>query len=294
MLFAIRVRPQVFRMALLAGSSFVLLGAAQPKAATPQVVNNAQSLMVESFDRDDDGYNLSLRSNSPVAVFGVAIAVIGEKGVCDLHTFGPLTGSFIAPSGNRALPPLPFPDSEAGGWGPRIGACSETAVPERQPENSESLVNSKIVVEAVDFEDGSYEGDRAISAMLEARRVARSLQRQRIAALVAEELESAGPDGPDWVETMRTRVSALTDQPDAKTVQSLQARFGPTITTDESIRKEFQSWLMFEKVVFLNNLKIYVTVSSHRGLPIVSLQAWWDATKGECDFFWPQCRNETL
>src|SRR5271163_4188540 len=120
----IRSHPQVFKIALLTGSSFVLLAAAQPQTPFPQVVNKTDSLMVESFDEADDGYNLSLRSNSPVAVYGVAFAAVGENGVCDLHTLGSLTGSFIEPSGHRALPALDFPDPDAGGFGPRMGACA--------------------------------------------------------------------------------------------------------------------------------------------------------------------------
>jgi hypothetical protein len=290
----IRSRPQVFKIALLAGSSFALLAAAQPQTPFPQVVNNTHSLMIESFDAGDDGYNLNLRSNSPVAVYGVAFAAIGENGVCDLHTFGSLTGSFIGPSGNRALPTLDFPDPEAGGWGPRMGTCSETAIRERESENSKSSVISKIVIEAVDFEDGSYEGDRAISAMLETRRVARSLQRQRIAALVAEELENAGPDDPDWVKAVQARVSELPVQPDADTVHSLQIRFGPSVATEASIREEFQGSSKFEEVFVLNNLKAYLRQSTKLGVPIVSLQTWWDATKGECEFLVSPRSNETL
>jgi hypothetical protein len=290
----VRSHRHVFKIAVLAGSSFALLAAVQAQTPLPQVVNNTHSLMVESFDEADDGYNLSLRSNSPVAVYGVAVAAIGENRVCDLHTLASLTGSFIGPSGNRALPTLDFPEPEAGGWGPRMGACSETATRERQPENSKSPVISKIVIEAVDFEDGSYEGDRALSAMFEAQRLGRGLQRQRIAALVAEELQSAGPDDPDWVEAIRKRVSELPVQPDEDTVHSLQLRFGSSVATEEAIRKEFQNWSEFEKVFVLNHLKMYVTESSSRGLPIVSLQTWWDATKGECEFVVSQRSNRAL
>ncbi len=292
--FLIRSRPHVFRMAVLAGSSFLLLAAAQPHTPLPQVVNNTHSLMVESFNAGDEGYNLSLRSNSPVAVNSVAIAVIGENGVCDLHTLGSLTGSFIGPSGNRALPTLDFPDPKARAWGPRIGVCCETATGELQPDTPESSIISKIVIEAVVLEDGSYEGDRAISAMLETHRLARSLQHQRIATLVAEEIESAGPDDQGWVKGVQTRLSELPEQPDADTVHSLQIRFGPSAATEESIREEFQTWSKFEKVFVLNHLKFYLTESSLKGLPIVSLPTWWNATQGECDFFWPQYSNGTL
>jgi hypothetical protein len=281
----VRSHRHVFKIAVLAGSSFALLAAVQAQTPLPQVVNNTHSLMVESFDEADDGYNLSLRSNSPVAVYGVAVAAIGENRVCDLHTLVSVTGSFIGPSGNRALPTLDFPDPNAGAWGPRMGACSEAATRERPSETSGSRVISEVIIEAVSFEDGSYEGDLAISAMLETQRVARGLQQQHIAALVAEELESAGPDDPDWVDAMQKRVSDLSVQPDEDTVHSLQLRFGSSVATEQSIRQEFQTWSRFEKLDLLNHLKMYVVESSHRGLPIVSLQTWWNATKGECDFF---------
>jgi hypothetical protein len=275
----------VFKIALLTGSSFILLAAVQPQAPFPQVVNNTHSLLLESFGADEDGYNLTLRSNSPVAVSRVAIAAIGENAVCDLHTFGAFAGSFISPSGDRTLPTLDFPDPNAGAWGPRMGACSEAATRERPSETSGSRVISEVIIEAVSFEDGSYEGDLAISAMLETQRVARGLQQQHIAALVAEELESAGPDDPDWVDAMQKRVSDLSVQPDEDTVHSLRLRFGSSVATEQSIRQEFQTWSRFEKLDLLNHLKMYVVESSHRGLPIVSLQTWWNATKGECDFF---------
>jgi hypothetical protein len=281
----VRSHRHVFKIAVLAGGSFVLLAAVNAQTPFPQVVNNTHSLMVAGFDEADDGYNLSLRSNSPVAVYGVAVAAIGENRVCDLHTLASLTGSFIGPSGNRALPTLDFPDPNAGAWGPRMGACSEAATRERPSETSGSRVISEVIIEAVSFEDGSYEGDLAISAMLETQRVARGLQQQHIAALVAEELESAGPDDPDWVDAMQKRVSDLSVQPDEDTVHSLQLRFGSSVATEQSIRQEFQTWSRFEKLDLLNHLKMYVVESSHRGLPIVSLQTWWNATKGECDFF---------
>lgn len=292
--FRIRLRPQVFRTALLAGSLFTLLAAAHPNASSLVVFNNTQSLMVESLDQNGEGYNLSLRSNSPVAVAGVAIAAIDENGVCDLHTLGALKGSYIVPSGSRALPTLAFPDPAAGGWGPRMGACSEGAVPGSPSDIPGAYVATTIIIEAVNFEDGTFEGDRAISAILEARRLARRLQWQRIGTIVTEDTETIGPEDHEWVEVLQTQVAELPVEPDADTVHLLQLRFSPSAVTENAIREEFRSWLIFERGRFLNHLRMYVTESSHKGLPIVSLRDWWNATKGECDFFWPECRNGTL
>jgi hypothetical protein len=258
----------------------------------PQVLNNTKSIAVERVDEDDSGYNLTLRNASPVAVFGLAVAVIGENGVCDLHTFRPISGSFIESNGNRELPTLSFPSSEAGGWGPRMGVCSGTAFRDPESHTPESPIAPRIVIETVDFENGTYEGDRAEGVMFEAERVGRGLQRQRIAALVEKEIKSESTVDADWVGVVRARVSALTEQVEPEMIHALQIRLGPAVGTEESIRQDIRNGLIFEKSLFLNQLKLYVAVSLKKGVPVVSLQTWWETTKGRCDFFLPQCTNE--
>jgi hypothetical protein len=76
-------------------------------------------------------------------------------------------------------------------------------------------------------------------------------------------------------------------------VQSLQSRFGATGTSEELTKRDIAEGLLMERAFFLNNLKIYALVSSKRSQTIVSLQTWWAATHGKCDFYLPQCANET-
>jgi hypothetical protein len=284
----------VLKLGFLAASSVLVVGAASLKTPLLQVLNNTKSIAVERVDEDDRGYHLTLRNALPVAVFGLAVAVIGENGVCDLHTFRPISGSFIDSNGNRELPTLSFPSSEAGGWGPRMGVCSDAAVRDPQSHTPDSPIAPRIVIETVDFENGTYEGDQAEGVMFEAERVGRGLQRQRIAALVEKEIESEGMENADWVGIVRARVSALTEQVEPEMLHSLQIRLGPAVDTEESIRQDIRNGLIFEKSLFLNQLKLYVAVSLTKGVPIVSLQTWWQSTKGRCDFFLPQCRNETM
>ena len=130
--------------------------------------------------------------------------------------------------------------------------------------------------------------------MFEAERVGRGLQRQRIAALVEEEIKSTETEDAEWVGIVRARVSALTEQVEPQMVHSLQIRLGPAVGTEESIQQDIRNGLIFEKGLFLNQLKIYVALSLKKGVPIVSLQTWWENTKGRCDFFLPQCRNDLI
>lgn len=294
MLFRSHSRRHLIKKGLLVSNFFLLLGATQFKTPLPLVSNNTNSLVVESVKEDASGYNLSVRNISTAAVFGLAVAVIGENGVCDLHTLRPVSGSFIVPNGSRELRTLPFPDAEAGGWGPRMGTCSDAAVIGVQSQTLASSVTPRIVIDAVDCEDGTREGDQAVSAMFEAERQGRDIQRQRIAALVEKNLTSAAAGDSDWVSSVRAQVSALSEQATPELVHSLHSRFNPAISTEATIRQDIQNGLAFEKNLFLNQLQLYVVVSSKLGVPIVSLQTWWMATKGQCDFFLPHCIDRTM
>ena len=294
MLFPSHSRCHLFKKGLLVSSFFLLPGAAQFKTPLPLVFNNTNSLVVGSVNEDDSGYHLSLRSTSTTAVYGLAVAVIGDNGVCDLHTFRPNSGSFIEPNGNRELPALSFPKSEAGGWGLRMGTCSDAADIGVQSQTPASSITPRIVLDAVDFDDGTYEGDQAVAAMFEAERRGRALQRQRITALVEEDCKSAAAEDSDWVSSVRAQVSALSEQATPELVRSVQSGFNPAIRTEASVRQDIQSGMNFEKGFFLNQLKLYVAVSSKLGVPIVSLQTWWLATRGQCDFFLPECVKRTM
>jgi hypothetical protein len=173
-----------------------------------------------------------------------------------------------------------------------MGVCSGTAFRDPESHTPEPRLAPRIVIETVDFENGTYEGDQAEGIMCEAERVGRGFQRQRIAALVEEEIKSGETEDAEWVGIVRARVSALTEQVEPQIVHSLQIRLGPAVGTEESIRQDIRDGLMFEKNLFLNQLKLYVTVSLKKGVPVVSLQTWWETTKGRCDFFLPQCTNE--
>ena len=71
-------------------------------------------------------------------------------------------------------------------------------------------------------------------------------------------------------------------------VHSLQIRLGPAVGTGESIQQDIRNGLIFEKGLFLNQLKIYVALSLKKGVPIVSLQTWSESRKAAVT---SSCRN---
>jgi hypothetical protein len=284
-------RRNFFTRIFLSTTSLFVLGASPFKTPLPEIVNHTKSLIVERVDEDEAGYHLTIRGSAPVDVFGFALAVIGENGICDSHTLLAFSGPWLSAQETAKIPELQFPSADEGGFGERRGVCSEDGDHKIELTVPSIPVTPRIVIEALVFEDGTYDGDPARAMMMEAERIGRERQFRRIATQVEEELNSSG--GRDWIGDLHARVSALTVEPEPEMVHSLQSRFGATGTPEEQVKSDIAGGLGTEKLIVLNNLKIYEMVSSKRGQPIVSLQTWWAATHGQCEFFSPQCANAT-
>jgi len=270
------------KIALIAASFLSLTILNGAKSASDQVINNSKSLVVETLNQDRTCYKLRLRSTSTVAVFSSAISVTNSKGICDLHTPRSIVGPFIGTNKAREIH-LVFPRSAPSWSGPAGESCSSAAdsVVPRQ-----SRIAPGIVIVAVDFEDGTCEGDREKCAMLEAVRLGVVAQYRRIAALVEEEM-SSGQQAP-WLDALTLQASALSDVPEPAIVDSIQTQFKQPSGINKQIWLDLQSGLLWEKQFFLNDLKLYALESAKYGKPIVSLRDWWGTTKGQCDFYSPQ------
>jgi len=245
-------------------------------ASLPQIINSTDSIVVESVKRNHSGYQLTLRNKSLAAVYGVAIAVFGKHGNCDLHMSKSNWGSLMDPLGTLELDLLPLHQSKN-----RLGSCSDTA-----GEGLKSDGFARVVIGAVDFENGNYEGNKADAALLEANRFGRESQYARINNLVESELSS---ENPEWPNVLMAKVSALSDAPDPRVTQSIENRFGSAVAL-KCVQEEMESESMWAKIFFTNEVKLYALVSSKKGVPLVSLRTWWDATKGACDYYLSWCR----
>src|ERR1700722_3712161 len=230
-----------FTKIFLSTTSLLLLGAAPFQTPLPEIVNHTKSLIVERLDVKEDGYHLTIRISAPVDVYGLALAVIGENGICDSHTLGAFSGPWLSAQQTGTLPELQFPNVEEGGFGQRRGVCSENHDHTIEPTAPSLPVAPRIVIEALVFEDGTYDGDPARAMMMEAERIGRERQFQRIAAQVDEELNS--PGGRDWIRDLLARVSALTVEPEPEMVRSLQSRFGATGTPEEQVKRDIAGGL---------------------------------------------------
>lgn len=174
---------------LLGVSLLLCFGVPPYGAKLPRIINSTNSLVVEGVDRNHSGYILTLRSTSLVAVYGIAVAILAKNGACVLHMIGSPVGTFMDPLKNCRLEPLllpcsnigpfPLPPSKKNRWEPRIGSCSDSGARALKPRNL-----PEIVIEAVDFQNGAFEGNMAEAATFEANRFGRNTQNRVIAKIV--------------------------------------------------------------------------------------------------------------
>jgi hypothetical protein len=92
--------------------------------------------------------------------------------------------------------------------------------------------SAELVLQAVLFADGSFEGDMQIAAEMAARRIGESLQRRRIAALAAPILADTELDDPARVKRILAAADRLSTEPDAQMAVALRANF-PGLTDKE-------------------------------------------------------------
>jgi hypothetical protein len=267
---------------------------AKPAGATqPEVVNETSSMVVENVDQDRAQYKLFLRNTSELAVDGIVASVFDREGRCTMHNQRSNYGHFIAAGATREIEfSLPEPRENEGEVGADGKSCSNApqAPSEASPATQSGGAGvSEIVIEAVDFEDGSYEGDAQKAAMLEADRLGRKLERPRITAVVENQLADAQPDGMAKLVSVQSQVTALSDKVDPAALDSIMARF-PAVrdSAKQALERDIHEGLLMERTMFLNNLRRYLFELSRGSTSDASLQRWWDVTKGRCDFLVPE------
>jgi hypothetical protein len=270
-----------------------LVTAKPPDAAQPEIVNETSSMVVEDVDQDRAEYKLSLRNTSELAADGVVISVFDAAGRCKMHNLGP-GGEHLMSPGTTGEMHLGFPVAgEDEGF---VGAdgISCLVAPEGDGGSSPGAHSGgpqtpKIVIEAVAFEDGSYEGDARKAAMLEAQRLGCQIERPRLTALVEEQINNGQPDGRAKLAALESQVKALSNNVDPADVDSIMARF-PTLpySAKGSIERDIRNGLRLEEALFLSHLRLYLVELSQGAASGPSLQRWWNVTKGRCDFLAPR------
>ena len=184
---------------------------------------------------------------------------------------------------------FPLPGAEKNYFGPGGESCSASG--NAKDDIAEASGAPRIVVDAVTFSDGTYEGDDSKAAMLNSEQLGRETQQQRIAALVEETVHKSAANDSLRIALLLSQVPALPEEPGPEMIDSIIARFpGLPDEARNSIRRDEKSALEYEKHNFLSQLKLFEVEASNRPVTDVSLEQWWNATKAHCDYFVPSCR----
>lgn len=266
-----------------------IVTAEPPHAVKPEIINETSSLMVEDVAQDRAEYKLSLRNTSVLTALSVVISVFASNGRCKMHDFQTWFGPLIPP-GQTAEFALSFPiaPEDSGVVSADGTSCSSTPRIARgliRNTRPSRAVAAKIVIEAVDFEDGGYQGNSQSAAMLEAQRLGRKTGRTRVSALVENEIVSAQPDGMAKLGAVRSQVESLRDIVDPTVINSILTRFSTLPKGDrESIERDFQNGVLMEKGMVLRNLRLYLFELNKGMTTHASLRQWWKKTEGSCDF----------
>lgn len=258
-----------------------------PDAIKPEIVNETSSMVVENLDQNRAEYKLFLRNRSELTAHALVVSVIDGDGRCWMHDLSIGYGPLMAPGETDKfdLIFLHGVEGEVGADGMSCSYTPQSAGGATQRANSSGTRAPKIVIEAVDFKDGSYDGNAQKAAMMEAQRLGRKIERTRITAIVESQLENGQPDGMAKLTSVQSQVKALIDSVDLAALNSIMARFTAVpASAKESIERDIHEGMLMEKGMVLGNLRIYLFELS-KGLTLgPSLELWWDATKGRHDF----------
>ncbi len=213
-----------------------------PASAAPQIINNAPSIKVEAVDQDRTSYKLSLRNLSTKDITAVSIGATRKDGSSTMTTQG---APAIA-----------------------VGALQQVifgTVP------ADPAAAPSIVIDAVVFADGSFEGSPQRVAEIEGDIAGRSAQRKRIAAIFRDILEGEQQDGAANIAAVRSRVNALLEKVDSAMLESVVNWFsGLPPATAASVESRIQVGLKGSRQGILRDLKEYEREAADRRLPFRS------------------------
>jgi hypothetical protein len=271
-----------------------------PDSPAPKVINKTKSLEISYLGRVRKEYELRLHNTSQAAVSAFVLVVEGSNGVCDTHTFRSETGLRFIASGETSRFRVDVPGKKP--WGSDFGgeSCPSSFLETSRQISTKAkdrIRSPEILLSAVDFEDGTFEGDNLKAAEAESYRLGYLAERERLSGLVEQELRSGATDDVVKTAAILSKLSPPTfEGPEPALVRSTMNRFSflPESAT-RSIRQSLSVGMGDQQTVMRLSLLSYkLEVSKHR-ISGVSLEQWWKTTKGQCDLLLPQyCENADL
>ena len=208
----------------------------------PRTVTNVPSLEIEIAGADRVKYKIEVRN-------------LSSRGVLAFH-INPAAGAgsgtkpVIAPGGTRDIIM----------WVPRNGPPSV------------------VVLDAAIFDDGTWEGEIHIAAMLAARHVGDAFQYRQIGKIFDAARGNAGMDDRAAVAGIMAEISRLSEEPEPGMLDQVRHQFPelePNKDEDKVLQSEINTALRVDRQWILGPLKALEEGSSERSQP--TLAKWWNS-----------------
>ena len=231
-----------------------------------EVDNKTKAIKVVRVDKSRELFRVALKNISSKNI------VVG-KVQCGPMTakFGPLAGGQIKEVYlDLGLRLRVIPSGE-----PYIGRDrpgSQEKPPQRNPPIRHEPVPTKVVVAGVVFEDLTFEGDPEPALTHMARRRGAKIQSIRIVGLLQAAIEDPEQDSGKALQTLRQKLSALSEAPDIQVLNDLAERFGPiTQYQHAQLLGALMDGLRDTKQEMLNRAQLYEKKEAPKG---TSLPSW--------------------
>jgi hypothetical protein len=232
-----------------------IVTARDPASVRPQAISKVPSVRFAIGGEDRTFYKLTLENLSSKTVTGYLVDM-PQKNDNSIHiALGPaaiapgatISQSFGIPYGGRTI----------------AGKFVEDPLP------------PLLVLEAVLFQDSSYEGDEQVAAQMTAQRSGSDAQIARIDRLVEGLLDDAGADDTALIKRIRAAVAQLTEDPDEELLSSIRSQFpGLSAEGNAVVKQSVHIGLNSGKQQVDHQLAEYEGNVSHE-----SVAVWWRRVK---------------
>ncbi len=208
-----------------------IVPASPPSSVRPQTFSKAPSVRIEIVGEDRTFYKVALHNLSAKGVTALSLDM-PVKGGGGGQGAGDWLHDLIVKGGGGG--------QEASDWLHDLIAPGATyqlqfGIPHSGSMSTGHFVEDPpppvLVLEAVFFTNGSYEGDPEAAAEIAAQRIGSETRRQQVDQLIAAIMADAQSDDDVKVASIRSAVAQLTEEPDPQMVENVRSQF-PGLSDD--------------------------------------------------------------
>jgi hypothetical protein len=191
-----------------------LVRVAYTPLAIPTIDNRVGSLVIVNTEVANDStlptYKLTLVSHAgkTIIALGIDVLVDGKVGLTGIHQ-NPEGQVFIIPEKTYQLKVAAVRRAQTGANGYSPG----------------SPPNQKILIKSAVFEDGTYEGEAEVAAIVMSHRAGEKMVILKLIPLLTDAINAADTNFPEGLKKLEAQVSMLSTDAEPKAVQSLMTEF---------------------------------------------------------------------